>query len=113
MSEPSDGDERDDEIIEGGCGGGQEEIHERRKPKPGLEGAFEIEEVARRRERTRQHIAYILLALLGVLSVGSGAFLAVGMFTLQEMEQFLSQVFVPVVTLAGTALGFYFADRRD
>ncbi len=66
------------------------------------------------RERTRRGLAYVLLAMVAVLGLGGQLVLVryVRPLTWEVERDFLTIVFVPIVTAATTALGFFFAQHH-
>lgn len=60
---------------------------------------------------TRVALAGGLLAILGVLTLGTGWFVVTYPSKEKAIEAFLQVVFAPIVGLVGTVLGFYFGAR--
>lgn len=63
------------------------------------------------REKIRGYLALILVGLVVVLSVLTYTFLAKGWISGDDVQT-LSPVFTALVTLAGTAVGFYFGGGK-
>jgi hypothetical protein len=66
----------------------------------------------RRREQTRTVIALGLLMLLTLVSVLPLLLLAFHQIPSQDARDYLERVFPAVLTLAGSAFGFYFGQQR-
>lgn len=61
---------------------------------------------------TRRRITYALLLLLAVVVCTSLALVGSHQVSSADMNELLDRLFTPLVALAGTALGFYFGERR-
>jgi hypothetical protein len=66
---------------------------------------------ARDREKVRGRVVYALIALLMFLVIGPLVAIWRGS-TYGDMEPFLTLVFGSVTTLVGSAIGFYFGERK-
>lgn len=64
------------------------------------------------RERIRGAVAVGLIALLGIIAIGSFVLLSTDTLSLDEVEGLLTALFSPLLALTGTALGFYFGGQR-
>lgn len=104
-----------DLIDENGEDGGELDFTKRDPPPPNslapppADKPFDPEPV---RERVRKNIAYLLTVTVCGLAIGAFILLATGWISSDELDhaQFF---FTPVITLAGTALGFYFGGRAN
>jgi hypothetical protein len=67
----------------------------------------------RKREFTRQVIAYGLLALLAIVVIASLFRVGAPKETWDQMKDYLGLIFTALVGLAGSAFGFYFGESRD
>jgi len=65
---------------------------------------------SRARERVRGWVTTALLAVLGIQILGAFLALILGA-SADDVRSLLEVTLPPVVALAGTALGFYFAER--
>jgi hypothetical protein len=62
------------------------------------------------REKVRARIALGLTALVSLLALMAFTLRAQGALTIEDLER-LQLFFTPLITLSGTALGFYFGGR--
>jgi uncharacterized protein YneF (UPF0154 family) len=60
----------------------------------------------------RRNITYALILLIAILAIGAGVIAASHRLPVTEVNELLDRLFTPIVVLAGTATGFYFAERR-
>ncbi len=102
---------RDDDLD--AYGPPDSSIEENLPAPPVSQPFYHLVQLAMHREVTRRRLAYLLMGLLGILSAGSGLLLSTNSLSLDEADRYLSIVFPPVVALAGTALGFFFAGREN
>lgn len=63
------------------------------------------------REKVRARIAYGLTAFVAIYAAGAFIALATGWAEIEDLER-LQVYFTPVITLAATALGFYFGGKQ-
>jgi hypothetical protein len=61
---------------------------------------------------TRVMLALLLVALLVVLTLGAGLYVAITPSKEPAIEAFLKLVFTPIVGLVGSVVGFYFGSRK-
>lgn len=86
-------------------------FEEDRDPEPGLPQPHLIDRDARR-EATRSQLAYILLGILGVVSLIGGLIVAVH-YSEASLRGYLTTVFGPIATLTGLAVGYFFGRNND
>ncbi|HVV75312.1 MAG TPA: hypothetical protein VHC43_04685 [Mycobacteriales bacterium] len=90
-----------------GQGGPEGALVENEDPKSGLDAGAQL---SAEREKTRRTVTLILLGILGGVALMGG----IAMFTSDlAPKDYLSSVFTPLLAATGTALGFYFADRKS
>lgn len=65
------------------------------------------------KERTRRGLAYFLLALVSLIAIGGQVVIAgfIRPLTWEMERDFLTVVFVPIITATSTALGFFFGEH--
>jgi hypothetical protein len=65
--------------------------------------------VAIRRERTRSLLAYGVLSGIGLITFG---IVILAMLQGASLDTLLAGIFTPLVGIAGTVIGFYFASEK-
>lgn len=65
------------------------------------------------REKLRGQIAISVLALLGSMVVGPFVLIGFHVLSLSEVKELLTITYGPIITLAGTAMGFYFGASKS
>lgn len=71
-----------------------------------------VEEVERRREDTREHVAWWLLAIFASTVAIVLGLLGASLITGAEAKDMLSILVPPEVSLLGAVTGFYYGSRR-
>ncbi len=73
----------------------------------------ELHEIELSQETTRGHVAYALMGLLGVLSIGIflAAVALVRPFDRETVSLLLTGALSPIIGLVGTVVGFYFGQE--
>jgi hypothetical protein len=66
-----------------------------------------------RRENTRSALAIGLIAIVGFMVVTSWLGSMAGWLPSEELQELVQLLFGPMVAVLGTAVGFFFGDRRD